>query len=336
MAKNQKHTEGKVKSNGAQTRSWPLISQSTDDAQITRGPLGQVTSEHVTDEELPTWVAKQRQLYKDGRLPDAYTKILEAVPGWSWEQNPKIENRSRRGRRIDLAKFDSAEVLRLMDVVSEARRNPFHVIQGAIDYELAFGSRDIPSKEISTKEPPIHFTDLTEEIAIDGALGLYDSRTKKITVFPKGIRRAAKILRASPNDLEQIVLLHEWAHALLHLGLEKAEGTSVLQSDSLWAEHLSRRDSWFNTLDPKLHEALAQLLVREGLRRLKNKATIEDSKAVIDRLQDVFVRLTRRAPCAYQIDKFEMVDKKRVLASIHLLKKGGLVGADAWEKVVRW
>ena len=115
MTKNLKHTEGKVKSNGAQTRSWPLISQSIDDAQTTRGPLGQVTSEHVIDKELLTWPARQRQLYKDGRLPDAYAKILEAVPGWSWEQNPKIENRSHRGGRINLAKFDSAEVLRLMD-----------------------------------------------------------------------------------------------------------------------------------------------------------------------------------------------------------------------------
>jgi hypothetical protein len=290
----------------------------------------------VIDKELLTWPARQRQLYKDGRLPDAYAKILEAVPGWSWEQNPKIENRSHRGQRINLAKFDSAEVLRLMDIVSEVRRNPFYVIQDAIDYELAFGSRDIPSQVLSKKDPPKHLTDRAEEIMIDGALGLYDSRTKKITVFVKGIRRVAEILKVSPNDLKQIVLLHEWAHALLHLGLAKADRQSEMQNDSLWAEHVIRRDSWYNALEPHLHEALAQLLVRDALRWLKDNATIEESKAVIERIQDAFMRLMRRAPSAYQIDKFDNITKSRILSSIRLLKNGGLVGADAWETVVRW
>ena len=233
-------------------------------------------------------------------------------------------------------KFDSAEVLRLMDFVSEVRRTSFNVIQEAINFELSFSSRDFPSEVFSKKEPPIPLGDRTDGIVIDGALGLYDSSTKKITVFPKGIKRAAEILKASPNDLKQIVLLHEWAHALLHMGFEKSEPTSVTLSDSLWAEHLRRSDSWFNALAPRLHEALAQLLVREGLRWLKAQATFEDSKAAIDRMQDVFMRLMRRAPSAYHIYKFENVDKKRIVNSIRLLKSGGLVGTDAWETVLTW
>ena len=126
-------------------------------------------------------------------------------------------------------KFDSAEVLRLMDFVSEVRRTSFNVIQEAINFELSFSSRDFPSEVFSKKEPPIPLGDRTDGIVIDGALGLYDSSTKKITVFPKGIKRAAEILKASPNDLKQIVLLHEWAHALLHLGLAKADRQSEMQ-----------------------------------------------------------------------------------------------------------
>jgi hypothetical protein len=48
------------------------------------------------------------------------------------------------------------------------------------------------------------------------------------------------------------------------------------------------------------------------------------------------MRLMRRAPSEYRIEKFENVDKKRILASIRLLKSGGLVGADAWETVLTW
>ena len=87
------------------------------------------------------------------------------------------------------------------------------------------------------------------------------------------------------------MLLHEWAHALLHLGLEEAECRSVMQNDSQCAEDVTRLDSWFNALDPYLHETLAQLLAREGLRWLKDNATIPDAQASIDRIQDVFKRL---------------------------------------------
>lgn len=44
----------------------------------------------------------------------------------------------------------------------------------------------------------------------------------------------------------------------------------------------------------------------------------------------------RRAPSTYRIDKFNNIAKSRILGSIRLLKNGGLVGADAWETVVKW
>jgi hypothetical protein len=122
------------------------------------------------------------------------------------------------------------------------------------------------------KDPPIRLRDRTDEIVIDGSLGLYDPNTKRIIIFDKGIKRAAEILMASQDDLEQIVRLHEWAHALLHLGLERDECLTAMLSDSEWAERSRRRDSWFNALDLKVNEALAQLLVRDGLRWLELNA----------------------------------------------------------------
>ncbi len=104
-----------------------------------------------------------------------------------------------------------------------------------------------------------------------------------------------------------------------------------MQDPSEGVEHARQMDSWFNALDQDLHEALAQLLTREGIRWLKDEATISDAQAVIDRIQDAFKRLMQRAPAAYRIDKFDSISKGRILGSIRLLRSGGLVGADAWE-----
>jgi hypothetical protein len=247
-----------------------------------------------------------------------------------------MKNRGSRVHQGIKSKIDRGEIVRLLDVASEVRRLPFEVIQGAFNYELTFGDRPFPSEKISKKNPPISLTDRTEEIVIDGTLGFYDSTTKTITIFSKAINRAAEILGVSAIDLTQIVRLHEYAHALLHLGVDKAARRSLMPGDSLSAEHVDRMDSWFKALDPNLHEALAQLLVREGLRWLKDKATIPDAQASIDRLQEVFRRLMQRAPSAYQIDKFDSIEKGRIFGGIRLLKNGGLVGADAWETVVTW
>jgi hypothetical protein len=232
--------------------------------------------------------------------------------------------------------MDSTEFLRLLDVNAQVMRMPFEIIQGGVDHQWTFASGHEPSEIFSEEDPPKRLTDQSEEIAIDGTLGLYNSNTQEITIFLKGISRAAEILKASPDDLKLIVRLHEWAHALLHTGLGKADRMSVERDESQWAERVARLKTWFNALDANLHESLAQLLTRQGLCWLKNEATIPDAKAAIDRIERVFERLMRRAPAAYQIDKYGVIPKSRIIGSIRLLKSGGLVGTDAWETVVRW
>jgi hypothetical protein len=83
------HTGGKVKTKTAKTTTWPLESEDTFHHQAKGDQFGQVSSARPTDEELLEWAATQRRLYKDGKLPDAFVKALEAVPGWTWEQNSK-------------------------------------------------------------------------------------------------------------------------------------------------------------------------------------------------------------------------------------------------------
>lgn len=106
-----------------------------------------------------------------------------------------------------------------------------------------------------------------------------------------------------------------------------------MQSDSQHAEVSSRLDSWFNSLDPNLHETLAQLLAREGLRWLRDNATIPAAKASIDRIQDIFNRLMRRAPSAYQIDRFDHITRSRILAAFFYSR---MVGSSAPIYGRRW
>lgn len=215
-------------------------------------------------------------------------------------------------------------------------RIPFQVIQSAVDHHWIFTIGHHPSEIFSEADPPIRLTRESDEIAIDGVLGQYNPSTQEITIFRKGISHVAEILKVSPEDLTQVVQLHEWAHALLHVGLEKADHLSILRNDSQWNERLPQLNAWFNTLDPNLHESLAQLFTREGLRTLKDEATIPAAQAAIDRIEAVFKQLMRRAPSAYRIEKYDNAPKARIIGSVRLLKSGGLVGADAWNTVLTW
>lgn len=232
--------------------------------------------------------------------------------------------------------MDPREFMRLLDVSAQVMRTPFEIIQSGVDHQWTFAMGHTPSEIFSEADPPIRLTDVTDEIAIDGVLGQYNPSTQEITIFRKGISHVAEILKVSPEDLTQVVRLHEWAHALLHLGLEKADRMSVLGDESQWAERLARLNTWFNALDANLHESLAQILTREGLRWLRDEATIPEAQAKINRIEVVFKPLMRRAPSAYQIDKYDSAPKNRIIGSVRLLKSGGLTGADAWDTVVRW
>ena len=38
-----------------------------------------------TKEEVVAWAKEQRIKFRDGDLHDGYIKLLEEIPGWTWE-----------------------------------------------------------------------------------------------------------------------------------------------------------------------------------------------------------------------------------------------------------
>ena len=128
--------------------------------------------------------------------------------------------------------------------------------------------------------------------------------------------------------------IHEWSHALLHVGLAERERLRITRDESLWPGCLREATAWFRALDVELHEHLAQLLTHHGLTSLQADAKLPRAHAALARIASTFERLTRRAPAEYQINKYIGVPKHRLVRSIGLLKSRTLIGAAAWEAVV--
>jgi hypothetical protein len=139
-----------------------------------------------------------------------------------------------------------------------------------------------PSETESDEEPPICLAAQGDVIAIDGVLGLYNPEAQEITIFRKGINRVAETLDSRPADLKFLVRLHEWAHALLHVGLQETDRLSVTRNESLWPAHFARATIWFRALDANLREPLPQLLTHHALRSLQAQATLPEARTALE------------------------------------------------------
>ena len=123
-----------------------------------------------------------------------------------------------------------------------------------------------PPKEIFTTQlPPIKIDIENDPIPIDGVLGLYVPSTREIWIYVEMIREVAQHLRISPDDLQFKVRLHEYAHAMVHLGIEPWEQffdqPPSFSADEYgdWEGFLkSRLDLFCNKIDDTFHELLAQ------------------------------------------------------------------------------
>ncbi len=223
-----------------------------------------------------------------------------------------------------------------MDVLSQVLIPPFQIVQQVVNYEWAFPTSHCPSEIKSNEEPPIRLGKRVDAIEIDGVLGLYTPATQQIIIFRKGIVRVADILEVREHDLTFVVQLHEWAHALVHVGLSEDERLRLLGDESLWPNCLNDATTLFEELDPELHERLAQILTFHGLESMQAAATLPEALTALERIAETFNKLTRRSPRKYQIDDYVKVPKDRIVQSIRLLKSRSLIGFPAWDTVVRW
>lgn len=149
------------------------------------------------------------------------------------------------------------EAMTILNALGDIYKPPYNLLEHVLKGICSFNKAHFP-KEISTEDdPPVKLDKGMDIISIDGLLGLYSSGRKKIIIYKKGIREVSEILRVKPLHLECIVRIHEWAHAILHLGVAENDRLKILKDDSYWSVVQKASTKMFKGVEPDLHEILA-------------------------------------------------------------------------------
>lgn len=163
--------------------------------------------------------------------------------------------------------------------------------------------------------PPELAGSYADLVPIDLLLGSYDPKNRLITIYVEMIKKIAKRFTWQFDDLLFLVRLHEYAHALVHLGVWQAEVERVLSRlDSSgytnWGEFLARRDSAFEDLSEEEHEFLAQGVSFTALNGLQGQKGFG--------LRDLFEELENKQPPAYRLSANVKSDIKDIDWSLTL------------------
>ena len=135
--------------------------------------------------------------------------------------------------------------------------------------------------------------------SIDILYGHYELKTREIEIFVKRIDQDANIYGAEPGELCEIVRIHEYAHAIVHLGSRVDDVYEHLEIScrnkrTEWTEFVDRRTSWFTEFPNELHEFLAQALTYAALQKLSVTRKSE-------KLRQVFEALELKQPYEYRL-----------------------------------
>jgi hypothetical protein len=167
-------------------------------------------------------------------------------------------------------------------------------------------------KKLFVRIPPWIFSDAqprlrprTQEeeklIPIDELLGKYNYRKRSIEIFTKNILHFAESeLKCDVSSLEYLVRIHEYAHALVHLGVSWDDEPSLIRNytggqQTDWKPFLRTRSGAFRSLRSDFHEFIAQVvswMVIGVLEPLSER----------NQLQELFVRLMERQPAKYVLN----------------------------------
>lgn len=231
----------------------------------------------------------------------------------------------------------------MLEALSQVHQPPFQLVSSAAG--LVFAMSMSPGEQLTEDDPP-EWGKRDEGWTIDGLLGVYVADEREITIFSKGIKHAAAQLGTTPERVEYVVRLHEWGHAVFHLGvnqhksaeLAKASLTNDPSMERLTAQELT---DTYRSVDPYVHEQIAQALSWLALEELRNKATIDKAKAACAKLSDTFGMLMRRQPSQYRLDSLRHLGqdqlRRRVHDVIRLVRDEALrADRETWETLMSW
>jgi uncharacterized protein DUF4160 len=124
---------------------------------------------------------------------------------------------------------------------------------------------------------------------VDVLYGSYDPAYRRIEVYIDNIRRDARLF-GEFGDVLQIVRLHEYAHAVVHLGVRVDEATDMLAvigpgGHTDWDVFVQDRTRAFDEVDAASHEYLAQAVTLAALSSLPDGYRSERLKATFEAVE---------------------------------------------------
>ena len=155
-----------------------------------------------------------------------------------------------------------------------------------------------PRESFSLKMPA-YAASSPEEIdlaPIDVLYGRYEPKSRSIEVYVRRIEQDAVRFRVDPSDLLALVRLHQYAHAIVHLGVAQRDVKRQLSeygsgTSTDWEAFSESRLSAIAVLGRKEHEMLAQAITWACLAHHPQCA----------RLSRVFTDLEERQPPEYKL-----------------------------------
>lgn len=234
-------------------------------------------------------------------------------------------------------------LLMSLEAAAQIFRYPLQLVQAATS--LVFPSSICPTEKPTDDEPP-DWKRRDERWTIDALLGSYDPSTKHITIFNKGIAHVAQQFGLPGEIVERIVRIHEWGHAIFHLGVDPGMSPALAQAalsnnndlSQLYEQSVTAR---YNDVERYVHEQIAQAITLISLQDLASRATIPDAKAACTMLLEAFGTITRHQPREYRLEDLERLDSKqlrrRLRDLVALIKQGKLQGDEkAWQTLLQW
>jgi hypothetical protein len=175
-------------------------------------------------------------------------------------------------------------------------------------------------EEVTDDDPPWVATRagkwLDVSFDFEQVLGLYEPDLKRIQLFSRGIAWAAQQLGVHPTRLERIVKMHEWAHALHHLG----SWTYIKGKRTAYASVWRTKKVRYKNAPEEFKEQLAQLMTLLAIRHQRVRAHKEEVVQFCKKLEgDFFALIARQSPLYQLPDIVKEMDQIRLQRKVRML-----------------
>jgi hypothetical protein len=155
--------------------------------------------------------------------------------------------------------------------------------------------------ELFTQQMPVYPGSRAQDnlAPIDVLYGRYIPKDLRIEIFVNRIREDAPRFHSEFLDLLTVVRIHEYAHAIVHAGINSANGVEQLaklgvDGSTDWESFRTDRDRAFSAFDDESSELLAQAITWACV-------TQESASPRSERLVETFLALEKRQPQRYQL-----------------------------------